>query len=108
MSIPERDWKLFRELRELALDRFCKRVLVEVAALADSDLLSAHERYRNLYQLIHRRDKELAQLFDDPRRSNASIQLRLIYARGLFTADEVDRFSAETRSEMTRAGLGVP
>ena len=108
MSIPERDWKLFRELRLLALDRFCKRVLAEVTALAQSDRLTAHERYKDLYQLIHRRDKELAQLFDDPRRSTAWIQLRLIYAHGLFTAEEVGRFSEETRSDMTRAGFREP
>ena len=30
-EFPESDWKTFRELRQVALERFCKRVLDEVA-----------------------------------------------------------------------------
>jgi len=29
-DVPESDWKRFRELRELALERFCRRVLAEL------------------------------------------------------------------------------
>ena len=29
-DIPERDWKLFRQLQPLALERFCEKVLSEI------------------------------------------------------------------------------
>ena len=32
-GINESDWKLFRQLQPLALDRFCQRVLAEVSRL---------------------------------------------------------------------------
>ena len=32
-QIPERDWKLFRKVREAALERYCERVLREIAEL---------------------------------------------------------------------------
>jgi len=41
--IPERDWKVFRELRALALERFCQRVLAEVAGVSGDESHSFHE-----------------------------------------------------------------
>ena len=35
-DFPESDWRIFRTLRELALERFCKRVLEEVQPLLES------------------------------------------------------------------------
>jgi len=37
-SIPERDWKVFRELREAALDRFCRHALDEIATRCTASL----------------------------------------------------------------------
>jgi hypothetical protein len=97
-SIPEADWKVFRELREVALDRFCQRVLAEIESAATDETRTNHIRYRAVYDLIHRRDRELAAAFDSPRRSQAMIQLMQIYSLELLTAEEMDRFSAETRA----------
>ena len=33
-DIPERDWKLLRELAPVALNRFCEQILREAAAIA--------------------------------------------------------------------------
>ncbi len=44
-SFPESDWKIFRELREVALERFCKRVLEELELLWQDASGSYHERY---------------------------------------------------------------
>jgi hypothetical protein len=42
MDIKESDWKVFRKLRELALERFCQRVLEEVRVLLDKGI-GSHE-----------------------------------------------------------------
>ena len=99
-SIPERDWKVFRELRELALQRFCERVLSSVAAAAASGG-TPHERYLKVFEIITTKDKELARLFNDPRRSTAWDQLCLISAAGLLNAEEMDRFSPDTRESVS-------
>ena len=97
-EIPEADWKTFRELRTVALERFCERVLAELVKLATDSPGSNHERYLAVYQLIKKRDKELAGAFDDFRRSTAVRQIAIIQSRGLWTEEELARFSAETRA----------
>ena len=97
-QFPESDWKLFRQLQPLALDRFCQRVLAEVGRLVAATGKGSHERYRAVFKLLQKRDEELAYSFDNPRRSTAMIQLLRIRAERLLTEDEFDRFSAETRA----------
>ncbi|HEV3237164.1 MAG TPA: hypothetical protein VGZ25_09265 [Gemmataceae bacterium] len=96
--IKESDWKIFRDLQPLALDRFCQRVLLEAAEQISDSGKTSHERYLGLYRLLKRRDKELANAFDEPSRSSAIIQLAKIQHEGLLTKEELARFSAETRN----------
>jgi hypothetical protein len=96
-DISESDWKLFRQLHPLALHRFCERALSEVGRLASETGKSAHERYLTVFRLLQRRDKELAEAFNDLRRSTALLQLAILRSRGLVTDEEFARFSPETR-----------
>jgi hypothetical protein len=96
-EIKESDWKLFRRLHQVALERFCGRVLAELrSALADTDDRN-HERYLNVFDLIRKRDKTIGRLFNDLRRSNALILLANIKHEGLLTAAELAQFSPEAR-----------
>lgn len=106
---PESDWKAFRELRELALQRFCKRTLDELEPIRLDESRSYHERYLDIVHLLRGEDSRLAQAFDDPRRSRMIAQLAAIHAYGLLEPAELARFTSETRSaieklarEMTR------
>ena len=96
----ESDWKLFRQLRPLALDRFCQRVLAEVGRLAADTGRSSHERYLAVFKLLQRRDEELADAFNNPRRSTALAQLARIRAEGLLTEEEFAGFSPEIRASV--------
>jgi hypothetical protein len=104
-DIPERDWKVFRELREVALGRLCDKILIETKAAIDDPAKSSHEKYLKLYELIQRRDAEIARAFNDLRHSTAIIQIGIIYKMGLFTREELQRFSPET---LDVAALYVP
>ena len=95
--IAESDWKIFRELSAVALDRFCERVLAEIARVSTEQGKSNHERYLTVFRLVHDRNKELAAAFDDSRRSTAVRQLARIQALGLLTDDEMARFGPQTR-----------
>jgi hypothetical protein len=97
-DFPESDWKAFRELRELALDRFCKRVLDELEPLRRDTSRSHHERYLDVFRFLRTRDEELAHAFNDPRRSRMIAQLAAIYAFGLIEPDELERFTERTRA----------
>jgi hypothetical protein len=99
-GISESDWKLFRQLRPRALDRFCQRVLDEVSRLtADTDK-SSHERYLAVFKLLQQRDDELADTFNNPRRSTALLQLARMFFQELLTAEELACFSPDARSSV--------
>jgi hypothetical protein len=96
-EFPESDWKIFRELSEVALDRFCKRIPDELEQICRDKRRTNHERYLAVWKLIQKRDKEVGQMFNDLRRSRMLWQLEDIYANDLFGADEIKQFSEETR-----------
>ena len=101
-SFPESDWKKLRSLRDGAIQKFCVRALSEIQRMADhrSEERDAHEAYLALYRHVVRRDKQLARLFNDWRRSTAEITLAKWFEAGLVTADELARFSQETRDHV--------
>ncbi len=96
-SISEADWKIFRELRSVALERYCERVFAEVAALTTDKRWSNHERYQALCSLIQKRDEEIEDGFDCLRRSTALRQLAFFQSLKLLTETEMARFSPDTR-----------
>ena len=95
-TIPERDWKVFRELRQVALERLCDKILTEAKAEIERPGKSSHEKYLTLYKLIEDRDDDIARGFNDFRRSTALMQIGIIHSMGLFTGEELRRFSSET------------
>jgi hypothetical protein len=94
-SISERDWKVFRELRKVALERLCDKILDEARREIGRSGKSSHERYLSLYKKIQKRDDDIARGFNDFRRSTALPQIGIIHSMGLFTGEELRRFSTE-------------
>jgi hypothetical protein len=99
-EIKESDWKIFRQLHVVALERFCQRVLDDSERLHGDTSQSAYERYVAIYRLLDERDKEVALLFNDLRRSTALWQIAALKGRGLLTEEEFARFSQETQSRV--------
>jgi len=96
-AIYEADWKLLRQLHPVALERFTQRVLAEIERIASDVDKSCHERYLAIYEIIKLRDRELAEAFDDLRRSTAIVKLAYILSHDLLTEEELGRFSPDTR-----------
>ncbi len=96
MTISEPDWRVFKEIRAVALERLTHRILNECRAVCDDETLPAHDRYLKLYELIHKRDEEMQRAFDDFRRSTAIVCLITMWQLDLVTLDELDRFSLDT------------
>jgi hypothetical protein len=103
--MTESEWKLFRKVREVALERFCENVLTEVSKLSSKSGKSAHERYLAIYKRIRRRDRELAEAFDSPSRSRALFQLAMLLRLKLLDQDEIGAFRPETK-EAVQAMFG--
>ncbi len=97
MRIAESDWKTFKRVRSLALERFSKRVLDDCLRICCDESLTAHERYGELFQLLQDRDREMSPAFDDFRRSSARLCLKLMRRQGLVTDEEMMEFSPEVQ-----------
>lgn len=95
-SVSEGDWKVFRELRQVALERLCDKILAESRAEIERPGKSSHEKYLSLYKLLDKRDADIARGFNDFRRSTALMQIGIIHSMGLLTGEELRRFSPET------------
>ena len=100
MDFDERDWKVLRDLKTVALDRYCAQVLEECARLIEDDTISSHDRYLRLYELIHERDKTLSDAFDGMSRSKAIFRLMAIRNLELITDDEFARFTPQLRERI--------
>ncbi len=105
-AIKEADWKALRKVHPLALERYCDRVLREVELVVQDTSRGTHARYQDLFELIQKRDREIAGLFNEPRRSSALTMLAGLHAEGLLTEEEFSRLSQDTRSAV-EAVLGA-
>ena len=97
---PAADWRVFRDLQKVALERFCTRILDEAERLLRDKSRSHHDRYLDLYRLMRERDEELAAAFDDPRRARLLWQAARMHALELIEPDELARFSEKTRASI--------
>jgi hypothetical protein len=94
-EIDKSDWKIFKELRKVALERFCKRVLDDIARISSDNTKANHERYLKIYRLVHDRDEEIDPIFDYLRRSTAVRQICAFRFHNLLTEQELQQFSPE-------------
>jgi hypothetical protein len=94
-DISPADWKVFKRLREDALERFCERVLADVTRIASDNAKSKHERYLAIYKLVRDRDKEIDPIFDSLRRSTAIRQICSFRSFDLISAEELRQFSPQ-------------
>src|SRR3954467_10049675 len=99
-DIPEADWRRFKEVHTKLLERYCSRILDEVVAASQSSDCSAHERYLKVYKLLRNRDKQMANAFNDFRRSTAIMQLVIMRRMKLLTDEELALFSEQTRARI--------
>jgi len=97
--MTENDWKIFKEIKEKAVELFCEKSLNEFREAMDDKSNTAHNRYRYNYELVENRDKQMSLLFDGHSRSKALIQLIGIRGEGLADESLVVKLSDELRSQ---------
>ena len=101
-DIPESDWKVLRQIHPVALERYCQKVLKEIAQVAADTTEGAHPRYRKIYGLVQERDEMIRAVFSGLRRSTGIMQLIMMDAQGLVTEEEIGRFTQSTRDVIAR------
>ena len=97
-DFPEKDWKVFRELRPVWLQRYCAEVNCQVIRKLSDTKRTEHERYIDVYRFIQKKDRELRDAFNVFRRSSATRQISIIRSLGVVSENEVARFSEQTQN----------
>jgi hypothetical protein len=95
MSILESDWKAFKKLREIALDRMYRRVLDECAEICTDESRSTRERYMALYASVQEHDKSIGNVFNQFSRSSASLSLFGMRSLELLDDSELEGLSED-------------
>lgn len=99
-KIPESDWKKLRNIRKLALQRACQRILDDLQDFLHQQKgqENAHETYLKVYKKVEKGDKGIADGFDDWRRSTVYMTLFNWVHSGLLTKEEFESLSEETQA----------
>ena len=103
MAISESDWKTFKELRKIALERFHLGVLSDAKSVTENEALSPVNRYRTLYRLVAARDKDIVRIFEGFSRTWAFDSLALMVAHDLLTDTELALLSEHARAAISYA-----
>ena len=101
--MKESDWKLFRDLKDVLLERYCQLVLVAAEQVVQNHKKTNHERYLDLFSLIEKDNKALALAFDGISRSNALSRITFMRSGGLFTEEAAHRLSTHGRNKLKEA-----
>ena len=96
-DFPESDWRHFKKVHSVLLERYCARVLADLIAESSASEGTAHKKYLRVYKLIDERNEDMARAFDDFRRSTAVMQLGIMRRMGLLTDEDLSIFSSETQ-----------
>ncbi|HSJ03640.1 MAG: hypothetical protein ACAI34_03785 [Verrucomicrobium sp.] len=100
-SLPESDWKKFRQIHAAALQRFSQQKLDHLAKLAAREGKTPQEKLLSTFEFAHKTQSEMAAIFDDMRRSTAFMYLLRMRAENLIAPEEWDSLSDETRKHIT-------
>ncbi len=96
-TVPERDWKALRAIKNELLNIACKRILEKVQSVAGDRDRTAHKAYLEIWRILKDEDYEIALMFDDLKRSNAIHKLAAWRRNGLLTDERLAKFSDETQ-----------
>ncbi len=102
--MTESDWKIFKQIKEKAIESYCRLCLAEFKKIIDDDSLHTHERYLLNYKLVENSDKKMQLLFDGHSRSRAWLQLLAIRGEGLADESLVAKLSAEFQEQTSPVG----
>ncbi|WP_172682551.1 hypothetical protein [Verrucomicrobium spinosum] len=96
-DIPESDWKKFWLIHQSALQRFSQGRLSALQKLAVAEGKNPQERLIDVFEFARQTQREMARMFDNPKRSTALMLLAQMHAEQLVEAEEWNGLSEEIR-----------
>jgi len=96
-SIPEKDWKKLRALKETALNIACERIFRKISTLIEAREDKSYKSYLKLWEVMREEDKEISLMFDDLKRSTAVFKLAMWKKNGILSREDFDELTEETQ-----------
>ena len=97
MSIPEKDWKIFRKLQTELTDTACEMIFRRVEDIANERHGKEHQSYLELYRLIESEDDKIAEMFNNPTRNNVSLKIAALKKHNVLSDEQLQLFSKQTQ-----------
>jgi hypothetical protein len=101
-NFPEKDWKRLRSIQKDKLALVCGRILDETGKISQEREGGEHQAFLNLWTTINQGNSQVAELFDDIRRSTALQKLIAWKRHGLLSDEELALFTEETQAVLRR------
>jgi hypothetical protein len=96
-GIPEKDWKIIRDMKGDLVRKAIDRVFLQVEEIARHRKADPEKAYSELWEALKQRDSQIGLMFDDLKRSNAKWKIMEMVNNGLLSPKELDVFTEETR-----------
>jgi hypothetical protein len=98
VTIPERDWKRIRDLKDELLNVACEQIFQRIEKLSADRAGPQHKSYLELYNLIKKEDKAIADMFDGLSRNSAYFKIAARKRNGVLIDEQMALFSEETQA----------
>lgn len=99
-NIPEKDWKYLRKIQNDLLNKACNKIFFEIDSLLKERKANDHGTYLRLWDILRKKDRELSEMFDDLKRSNALLKITNMLDYGVLTEEQLMNFSNSTREKV--------
>lgn len=107
-NLSEDDWKHFKRIQAIALDRLCARLLKQLQQHCTATAGTNFERFEKALSTAKEGSNAYQRAFTDLRRSTAFTKLLEMVALGLISNEELKGFSAQTRMKVAEIHAGTP
>ena len=87
-----------KSMKDTKLSQVCEKILGAVGSVINNKGNENHKAYLDVWEIVQAGDSDIAEMFNDLRRSNAVLKLAAWNRYGLLTESELSSFSEETRS----------
>lgn len=99
----EKDWKVISKLHETLLEEFSARLNREVGEVLRRTNVTENEKRHLIYRLVRDRDRDVADCFNDWRRSTLPITALMLRKHGLLKEQHLQQLSPEVAAWLREA-----
>jgi hypothetical protein len=99
-SIPERDWKYMKGIKNNLLGMLCQQINRKSVDILNEHAGSEYQKYLRIYEHIKNSDRIIAECFDDWRRSSLMKKLIALQYYKILTGEHIEQLSDETQLKL--------